>query len=47
MGKRETFLFSEEMKVGTSLDTVEALLKKHEDFDKSLQAQVYFKNFNS
>ncbi len=38
MGKREAFLASED--VGTSLDTVEALIRKYEDIDKSLQAQV-------
>lgn len=38
MGKRESFLASEDL--GDSLDSVEALIKKHEDFDKSLQAQV-------
>ncbi len=38
MAKREAFLSSED--VGSSLDAVEALIKKHEDFDKSLQAQV-------
>lgn len=38
MGKRETFLATEE--VGDSLDAVEGLIKKHEDMDKSLQAQV-------
>ena len=38
MGKRETFLSSED--IGSSLDAVEALIKKHEEFDKSLQAQV-------
>jgi len=38
MAKREALLTGEE--VGTTLDTVEALIKKHEDFDKSLQAQV-------
>ena len=40
MAKKETFLQSEEMKLGTSLDTVEVLLKKHDEFDKTLQAQV-------
>jgi spectrin alpha len=39
MAKREAFLYSEEMKVGISYDMVETLLKKHEDFEKSLQAQ--------
>ena len=38
MSKRETFLAAEE--VGDSLDAVESLIKKHEDMDKSLQAQV-------
>ena len=38
MAKREAFLSNED--VGSSLDAVEALIKKHEDFDKSLQAQV-------
>ena len=38
IAKREAFLASED--VGSSLDAVEALIKKHEDFDKSLQAQV-------
>ena len=38
MAKREAFLASED--VGSSLDAVEALIKKHKDFDKSLQAQV-------
>ena len=38
MGAREAFLASED--VGGSLDGVEALIKKHEDFDKSLNAQV-------
>ncbi|CAI8008734.1 Spectrin alpha chain, non-erythrocytic 1 [Geodia barretti] len=37
MAKRESFLAGEE--VGDSLDAVEALIKKHEDMDKSLQAQ--------
>ena len=40
MAKKEAFLHSEEMTLGTSLDTVEALIRKHEDFDKSLQGQV-------
>ena len=38
MSKREIFLASEDL--GSSLDAVEALIKKYEDFDKSLQAQV-------
>ena len=38
MGARESFLASED--VGGSLDGVEALIKKHEDFDKSLNTQV-------
>lgn len=40
MAKREVFFQSEEIDFGSSLDAVEALIKKHEDFDKSLQAQV-------
>ena len=40
MGAREAFLASED--VGGSLDGVEALIKKHEDFDKSLNAQVTY-----
>lgn len=39
MAKREP-LFREDVDIGLSLDAVEALIKKHEDFDKSLQAQV-------
>ena len=38
MAKREAFLASGD--VGSSSDTVQALIKKHEDFEKSLQAQV-------
>ena len=38
MAKRESFLASEEL--GDSLDAVEGLIKKHEDMDKSLQAQA-------
>lgn len=38
MGKREAFLASDDL--GTSLDTVEALIRKYEDIDKSLAAQV-------
>ena len=38
MAKREAFLASGD--VGSSLDAVQALIKKHEDFEKSLQAQV-------
>ena len=38
MAKRETFLAAED--VGDSLDAVEGLIKKHEDMDKSQQAQV-------
>ena len=40
MWKKETFLANED--VGSSLDTVEALIKKYEDFDKALQAQVRY-----
>uniref|UniRef100_A0A8D2LWH6 Spectrin alpha chain, non-erythrocytic 1 n=1 Tax=Varanus komodoensis TaxID=61221 RepID=A0A8D2LWH6_VARKO len=35
--KQEAFLLNEDL--GDSLDSVEALLKKHEDFEKSLSAQ--------
>ena len=38
MGTRETFLSKEA--IGDSLDGVEALIKKHEDFDKSIRAQA-------
>lgn len=38
MAKREAFLATEEL--GDSLDAVEGLIKKHEDMDKSLQAQA-------
>uniref|UniRef100_A0A4D5R8U1 Spectrin alpha chain n=2 Tax=Scolopendra TaxID=41364 RepID=A0A4D5R8U1_SCOVI len=37
MAKQEAFLSNEDL--GDSLDSVEALLKKHEDFEKSLAAQ--------
>ena len=37
MSKQEAFLANEDM--GDSLDSVEALIKKHEDFEKSLAAQ--------
>uniref|UniRef100_A0A3Q3W9R3 Spectrin alpha chain, non-erythrocytic 1 n=1 Tax=Mola mola TaxID=94237 RepID=A0A3Q3W9R3_MOLML len=37
MSKQEAFLLNEDL--GDSLDSVEALLKKHEDFEKSLTAQ--------
>lgn len=37
MAKQEAFLSNEDL--GDSLDSVEALIKKHEDFDKSLAAQ--------
>lgn len=37
MAKQEAFLANEDL--GDSLDSVEALSKKHEDFDKSLAAQ--------
>lgn len=40
MGAREAFLASDD--VGGSLDGIEALIKKHEDFDKSLNAQVTY-----
>lgn len=38
IGKKETFLANED--VGSSLDSVDDLIKKYEDFDKALQAQV-------
>ncbi|KAL3244521.1 hypothetical protein MRX96_002280 [Rhipicephalus microplus] len=37
MAKQEAFLANQDL--GDSLDSVEALLKKHEDFEKSLNAQ--------
>ncbi|KAK6636692.1 hypothetical protein RUM43_010354 [Polyplax serrata] len=37
MAKQEAFLANEDL--GDSLDSVEALIKKHEDFEKSLTAQ--------
>lgn len=37
MGKQEAFLANENL--GDSLDSVEALIKKHQDFEKSLEAQ--------
>jgi len=37
MAKQEAFLSNEDL--GDSLDSVEALIKKHEDFEKSLAAQ--------
>jgi spectrin alpha len=37
MPKQEAFLSNEDL--GDSLDSVEALIKKHEDFEKSLAAQ--------
>ncbi|MGH0132604.1 UNVERIFIED_CONTAM: hypothetical protein FKN15_040755 [Acipenser sinensis] len=37
MSKQEAFLLNEDL--GDTLDSVEALLKKHEDFEKSLSAQ--------
>lgn len=40
MGKKEAFLASEEMAFSKSLDSVEVLIKKHKDFDKSLEGQV-------
>jgi hypothetical protein len=38
MAKQEAFLFNQDL--GDSLDSVEALIKKHEDFEKSLAAQA-------
>lgn len=37
MCRVQAFLLNEDL--GDSLDSVEALLKKHEDFEKSLSAQ--------
>lgn len=37
MNKQEAFLTNDDL--GDSLDGVESLLKKHEDFEKSLAAQ--------
>ena len=37
MAKQEAFLLNDDL--GDSLDSVESLLKKHEDFEKSLAAQ--------
>merc|ERR550539_909417 len=37
MAKQEAFLINQDL--GDSLDSVEALIKKHEDFEKSLAAQ--------
>lgn len=38
MAAREAFLNTEDR--GDSLDSVEALIKKHEDFDKAINVQV-------
>lgn len=38
MAAREAFLNNEDK--GDSLDSVEALIKKHEDFDKAINVQV-------
>lgn len=38
MAAREAFLDTEDK--GDSLDSVEALIKKHEDFDKAINVQV-------
>ena len=38
MAAREAFLASDDK--GDSLDSVEALIKKHEDFDKAINVQV-------
>lgn len=40
MGSREAFLSSDDM----GGDNVESLIKKHEDFDKAINAQVCFCN---
>ena len=37
MAKQEAFLDNQDL--GDSLDSVEAMMKKHEDFEKSLAAQ--------
>lgn len=37
MTKQETFLSNDDL--GDNLDSVESLIKKHEDFEKSLAAQ--------
>jgi spectrin alpha len=37
MAKQEAFLASQDL--GDSLDSVEAMMKKHDDFEKSLVAQ--------
>ena len=41
MGSREAFLSSDDM----GGDNVESLIKKHEDFDKAINAQVSKFNF--
>lgn len=41
MGSREAFLSSDDM----GGDNVESLIKKHEDFDKAINAQVNKTNF--
>lgn len=38
MAAREAFLATDDK--GDSLDSVEALIKKHEDFDKAINVQV-------
>lgn len=38
MAAREAFLSTEDK--GDSLDSVEALIKKHEDFDRAINVQV-------
>ena len=40
MGKKEAFLANEETSFSKSLDSVEVLIKKHKDFEKTLQGQV-------
>lgn len=42
MAAREAFLASDDK--GDSLDSVEALIKKHEDFDKAITVQVIWGN---
>lgn len=45
MAAREAFLASDDK--GDSLDSVEALIKKHEDFDKAINVQVRKKTLGS
>ena len=45
MAAREAFLASDDK--GDSLDSVEALIKKHEDFDKAINVQVSERSHSS